>query len=104
MEDVMNLFPRLISRGLIEATGKPGPTPKLTPFPRLISRGLIEAVMAVAIALAGSGISASDQSRPHWASERRGGGQRACRGRRRLIKKQTSAAPGALCAERQYSE
>ena len=41
------LFPRLISRGLIEAAVRFGHTTWPEPFPRLISRGLIEAVQAL---------------------------------------------------------
>ena len=57
-------FPRLISRGLIEAILKRGKWPRLQAFPRLISRGLIEACSPMGEHVFHV-ISATDQSRPH---------------------------------------
>jgi hypothetical protein len=58
-------FPRLISRGLIEACSDCTVANPCAGFPRLISRGLIEANPAIHHFTIPVPISATDQSRPH---------------------------------------
>ncbi len=65
MSTGVRVFPRLISRGLIEAMHILGMPVPFTGFPRLISRGLIEAVLLTDSAVPHPAISATDQSRPH---------------------------------------
>jgi len=59
-------FPRLFSRGPIEAAKELDEVAKkLTGFPRLFSRGPIEARSEIAVLLARMQVSATLQSRPH---------------------------------------
>ena len=58
-------FPRLISRGLIEAEEEIALLAEDKRFPRLISRGLIEARVLSLLFVDAIRISTTDQSWPH---------------------------------------